>query len=157
NPLTGAAYQAGTPIPMTNFARKVLNDLPTPVGTSRSNDLPRLIINPRDYADKYDAKVDAQINPTMSTFVRWSPRKDNQYYDPRIAGPSGGDGNGYVRVLAQSASWGYTWTVTPTSILEARLAFTHIVAGKQPPFLGGASMQDLYGITGLPTFPELTG
>jgi hypothetical protein len=157
NPLTGAVYQAGTPIPMTNFARKVLGDLPTPVGTSRSNDLPRLIINPRDYADKYDAKVDAQINSTMSTFVRWSQRKDNQYYDPTISGPSGGDGNGYVRVLAQSASWGYTWTATPSSILEARLAFTHILGGKQPPFLGGASMQDLYGISGLPTFSQLTG
>ena len=30
-------------------------------------------------------------------------------------------------------------------------------AGKQPPFLGGSSMQDLYGISGLPTFPDLTG
>ena len=35
--------------------------------------------------------------------------------------------------------------------------YTRIRAGKQPPFLGGASMQDLYGISGLPTFPQLTG
>jgi hypothetical protein len=32
-----------------------------------------------------------------------------------------------------------------------------VVAGKNPPFLGGSSMQDLYGVTGLPTFPQLTG
>jgi hypothetical protein len=157
NPLTGAVYAAGTPIPMTSFARKVLGDLPTPVGTARANNLPRLIINPRDYADKYDAKIDGQIKPTMNAFARWSQRKDNQYYQPTLDGASGGDGNGYVRVLAQSASGGFTWTVTPTSILEARFAVNRMIAGKQPPFLGGASMESIYGIPGLPTFPELTG
>jgi hypothetical protein len=157
NPLTGTVYAAGTPIPMIPFARKVLNDLPAPVSTSRSNDYPQLIINPRDYADKYDAKLDAQINDRMSGFLRFSQRKDNQFYQPTIAGPSGGDGNGFVRVLAQAASLGYTWTVTPVSLFEFRMGFTHILGGKQPPFLGGASMQDLYGIPGLPTFPDLTG
>jgi hypothetical protein len=157
NPLTGAVYAAGTPIPMIPFARKVLNDLPTPNGPGRSNDFQHLIINPRDYADKYDAKLDAQINTKMTGFLRFSQRKDNQYYEPSIAGPSGGDGNGYVRVLDQAASLGVTWTVTPTSLVEFRMGFTHIIAGKQPPFLGGASMQDLYGISGLPTFSDLTG
>jgi hypothetical protein len=157
NPLTGTVYTAGTPIPMTNFARRVLNDLPAVTSANRGNDLAGLIINPRDYADKYDAKIDAQLKPTMSAFLRFSQRKDNQFYQPTIPGPSGGDGNGYVRALDQAASFGYTWTVTPSSILEARAGFTHIVAGKQPPFLGGASMQSLYGITGLPTFSDLTG
>jgi hypothetical protein len=157
NPLTGTVYNAGTPIPMTAFARQVLNDLPAVASTNRGNDLSQLIINPRDYADKYDAKLDAQLRSTMSASLRFSQRKDNQFYQPTIPGPSGGDGNGYVRVLDQAASFGYTWTVTPTSIVEARLGFTHILGGKQPPFLGGASMQSLYGITGLPTFSELTG
>src|SRR3984893_6761983 len=93
----------------------------------------------------------------MTSFLRFSQRKDNQFYQPTIAGPSGGDGNGFVRVLDQAAGLGYTWTVTPTSLFEFRMGFTHIVAGKQPPFLGGASMQDLYGISGLPTFPQLAG
>jgi hypothetical protein len=158
NPLTGTLYAAGTPIPMTSFARKVLNDLPSvAAGTNRANDFPLLIINPRDYADKYDAKIDAQINSRMTSFLRFSQRKDNQFYQPTISGPSGGDGNGYVRVLDQAASFGYTWTATSSSILEARLGFTHILGGKQPPFLGGASMQDLYGVSGLPTFSQLTG
>ncbi len=157
NPLNGAVYNAGAPVAMTSFARRVLNDLPAPNGPARSNNFQQLIINPRDYADKYDAKIDAQVNARMSTFLRFSQRKDNQYYQPSLSGPSGGDGNGYVRVLDQAASFGYTWTVTPSSILEARLGFTHIVAGKQPPFLGGASMQDLYGVPGLPTFSQLTG
>jgi hypothetical protein len=157
NPLTGTVYAAGTPISMIPFARKVLNDLPTPTGSVRGNNYQQLIINPRDYADKFDAKIDAQINDRMSAFLRFSQRKDNQFYQPTIAGPSGGDGNGYVRVLDQAASLGYTWTVTPTSLFEFRLGFTHILGGKQPPFLGGASMQDLYGIPGLPTFSDLTG
>src|SRR5690349_8037752 len=51
NPVTGTIYQAGTPIPMMSFARKVLNDLPSVApGTGRANDFPQLIINPRDYA-----------------------------------------------------------------------------------------------------------
>lgn len=157
NPLTGAVYQAGTPVSMIPFARKVLSDLPQPNGPARSNNFQQLIINPRDYADKYDAKIDGQINDRMSAFLRFSQRKDNQFYQPTILGPSGGDGNGYVRVLSQGAALGYTWTVTASSILEFRMGFTHMLAGKQPAFLGGASMQDLYGVAGLPTFSQLTG
>jgi len=159
NPLNGTVYAAGTPIPMTAFARKVLTDLPaTNSGSSaRGNDYQQLILAPRDYADKYDVKIDGQINDRMSGFVRFSQRKDNQFYQPTIAGPSGGDGNGYVRVLQQAAALGYTWTVSPVSLVEFRLGFTHILGGKQPPFIGGASMQDLYGVSGLPTFPQLTG
>ena len=158
NPLTGTVYPAGTPVPMTAFAKKVLTDLPSvAAGTNRSNDYSSLLMNPRDYADKYDAKIDGQINSRMSAFVRFSQRKDNQYYQPTLTGASGGDGNGYVRVLDQAFAAGYTWTVTPTSVLEGRFGFTRIIAGKQPPFLGGSSMQDLYGISGLPTIKALTG
>jgi hypothetical protein len=158
NPLTGNVYPAGTPVPMTSFAKKVLTDLPaTFAGTSRSNNYQQLMLNPRDYADKYDAKIDGQINEKMTAFLRFSQRKDNQFYSPYVEGPSGGSGNGYVRSLSQAAALGYTWTVTPTSLLEFRMSFTHMLAGKQPPFLGGASMQDLYGIPGLPTFSDLTG
>ena len=158
NPLSGALYAAGTPIAMIPFAKKVLNDLPAvPAGTNRSNDYQQLILNPRDYSDKYDAKIDGQINERMSAFLRFSQRKDNQFYTPYLDGPSGGSNNGFVRTLSQAAALGYTWTVTPTSLLEFRMSFTHMLAGKQPPFLGAASMQDLYGIPGLPTFPELTG
>ena len=157
NPLTGTVYPAGSQIPMTGFARKVLGDLPAPTASpARGNNYSQLLLN-RDYSDKYDAKVDGQINEKMTAFLRFSQRKDNQFYQPTIAGPSGGDGNGFVRVLDQAAGFGYTWTVTPASLFEFRLGFTHIVAGKQPPFLGGPSMQALYGIPGLPTFPQLTG
>ena len=158
NPLTGALYAAGTPLPMTPFAQKVLSELPAvPAGAGRPNDYTQLMLNPRDYADKYDAKVDGQINERMSAFLRFSQRKDNQFYSPYVEGPSGGSGNGYVRALSQAAALGYTWTLTPSSLLEFRMSFTHMLAGKEPPFLGGASMQSLYGIGGLPTATDITG
>jgi hypothetical protein len=159
NPLTGAVYQANTPIPLTAitpFAARVLGDLPTPNGPGRSNDLEALLLV-RDYSDKFDAKIDGQINDRMTAFARFSQRKDLQYYQPDISGPSGGNGNGYIHAIDQNASIGYTWNVTPASLFEARLGFSHIVAGKNPPYLGGPSMEQLYGIPGLPTTQNLTG
>ncbi|MDW8355145.1 MAG: TonB-dependent receptor [Bryobacterales bacterium] len=158
NPLTGRLYPAGTPVEMTPFARKVLSELPpVPAGTGRTNNYQLLRLTPREFADKYDAKLDGQIRDNMSGFLRWSQRKSNAFYAPFLEGPSGGSGDGYVRVMAQSAAAGYTWTVSPTSLLELRLGFTRILAGKQPPFLGGRSMEELYGVPGLPTSRELTG
>jgi hypothetical protein len=159
NPLTGAVYPAGTAIPVSQvnpFAAAVLNGLPAPNGPSRSNNLEALLLI-RDYYDKYDAKVDYQVNSKMNAFLRFSQRKDIQFYEPDISGPSGGGGNGFIRAIQQQAAVGYTWSITPTSLFEARLGFDHILAGKTPPNLGGASMQSLYGTTGLPTTPNLTG
>lgn len=159
NPLTGTLYSAGTPIPISSinpFAATALNGLPAPNGTGRSNNFQALLLL-RDYSDKFDAKLDEQINNTMRAFVRYSQRKDIQYYAPSIPGPSGGDGNGYIHIIDQNASLGYTWTLSPTSILEARFGFTHVLAGKNPPYIGGPSAQSLYGFLGLPTTPSLTG
>jgi hypothetical protein len=160
NPLTGVVYPAGTQIPIASlnpFAAKVLSDLPAPTnGPGRSNDYQALLLT-RDYADKFDVKVDGQINSKMSAFVRFSQRKDNQYYQPDLTGPSGGSGNGNVRILDQNAALSYTWNVTPSSLLDVRLGFSHILGGKFPVFLGGQSMQSLYGVPGLPTAPFLTG
>jgi hypothetical protein len=156
NPSNGAVYPAGSKAPLTTFAAKVLNDLPAPTNGNRSSNY-QILQLARDYSDKYDAKVDGVINNKMTASLRFSQRKDNQFYQPDIPGPSGGAGNGNIRVLNQSAAAGYTWTVTPTSILEVRLSFTHLKGGKFPPLLGGASMFDLYGATGLPTASFLAG
>ena len=159
NPLTGTSYAANTQIPVSNlnpFASQVLNALPAANLPGTSNNYEALLLT-RDYSDKYDAKIDAQINDRMTGFLRFSQRKDNQFYQPDIPGPSGGNGNGYVRVLDQAAAAGYSWTVTPNSIFEARLGFTHILGGKFPVFLGGAGIQQLYGIPGLPTASNITG
>src|SRR3954468_6748050 len=159
NPLTGATYLANAQIPasaITPFARQVLSAIPPPNLPGRTNNYQALLLN-KDYQDKYDAKIDGQINSRMTAFLRWSQRKQNQYNQPDLPGASGGNLNGYVRVLDQAAAAGYTWTVTPTSVLEARLGFTHILGGKFPVYLGGPSMQQLYGIPGVPNSPDFAG
>ncbi|MGP8245077.1 MAG: carboxypeptidase regulatory-like domain-containing protein [Bryobacteraceae bacterium] len=160
NPQTGAVYPANTQIPISQinpFAATVLSQLPPTNGPGRSNNDEALLLI-RDYGDKYDVKLDGQINDRMTAFLRWSQRKDLQYYAPDLTGPSGGDGNGHIHTVDQNASFGYTWTLTPTSVLEARLGFSHLLGGKTPPYVGGPSMNSLYGgFQGLPTTPNLSG
>jgi len=163
NPLTGKIYPANTPIPIQQvnpFAYYALSNLPAvnagAAGSRASNDEALLLI--RDYSDKFDAKLDGQINDKMSAFIRFSQRKDQQYYSPDLTGPAGGDGNGYIHVIDQAAAAGYTWTATSTSIFEARFQWTHVLAGKAPPYLGGPSLASMFGgFQGLPTSPNLTG
>ena len=111
----------------------------------------------KDYSDKYDAKLDYQINDKMTSFLRFSQRKDIQFFGPADPGPSGGDGNGFIHSIQQQAAIGYTWIVTPTSLLEARFGFDHVLGGKEPAYLGGPSLQSLFGIQGLPTTPNIAG
>ena len=160
NPLTSVVYPANTQIPIAQlnpFAATVLSGLPPTNGPGRSNNDEALLLI-RDYGDKFDAKLDGQINDRMTAFLRFSQRKDLQYYAPDLTGPSGGDGNGHIHVIDQNASVGYTWTVTPTSVFQARLGFSHILGGKNPPYIGGPSMSSMFGgFQGLPTTPSLTG
>jgi len=153
NPLTGVVYPAGTTIPVAKinpFAAAALAGLAAPINTSRSNNLEETIPN-KDYADKYDAKLDYQIDSTMTVFARFSQRKDINYFGPADPGPAGGDGNGFFHSIQQQAAIGYTWTMTPTSLFEARLGFTHVLGGKEPPYLGGPDIAAEYGILGLPS------
>jgi Carboxypeptidase regulatory-like domain/TonB-dependent Receptor Plug Domain len=161
NPLTGVVYPANTQIPVAQlnpFAAAALAGLPPTNGPGRSNNDEALLLI-RDYGDKFDGKIDGQINDRMSVFLRFSQRKDLQYYAPDLTGPSGGDGNGYIHTIDQNASLGYTWTVTPSSILEARLGFSRMLAGKAPPYLGGPGLASMFPgqFAGLPTTPSLTG
>ena len=161
-PLFGTVYQANTPIPVSTlnpFAAAVLGALPAAdagAPGARSNNYQTLLLF-RDYSDKYDAKIDAQINDRMTTFLRWSQRKDILFQQSSMPGFAGGDGNGFIHSIQQNAAFGYTWTITPRSILELGLGFTHVLAGKTPPNLGGPSLQDLFGIQGLPTTPNIAG
>jgi hypothetical protein len=157
NPLTGVVYPAGTAIPVAQvnpFAAAALAGLPTPVNSTRANNL-LATIPLRDFNDKYDAKLDYQMRSDMTAFVRFSQRKDISYFGPSDPGPAGGDGNGFIHAIQQQAAAGYTWTVTPTSLFEARLGFTHVLGGKTPPYLGGPDIAKQYGILGEP--PSLAG
>jgi len=160
NPLTNTTYPANTPLPasaVTPFARKVLDELPLPNGTGTNPNEFRSLRADKNNNDKMDLKLDGQITSAMTAFVRLSHRKSNYLQGPNIPGPSGGDGNGFIRALNQSLGLGWTWTVTASSLLEVRYGQSRTRAGKEPPYIGGPSMRALYGITGLSEDPRLTG
>lgn len=159
NPLTGETFPANTPIPASRisaFAQKVMADLPPPNGPGRSNNF-QTLVRDKNFNDKFDVKIDNQFNSKMSGFVRLSHRKVNIFNEPTIPGLSGGGGNGFTRVLNQQLAGGFTYTVTPASLLEFRLGLSKTRAGKEPPSIGGPSMRELYGISGLPEDRRLTG
>ena len=153
NPLTGVVYPAGTTIPVAQinpFAAAALAALPAASNSTRANNL-ATTVPLRDYSDKYDAKLDYQVQSNMTAFLRFSQRKDIAFFGPSDPGASGGDGNGFIHAIQQQAAAGYTWTMSARSLFEARLGFTHVLGGKSPPFLGGPDIAKQYGILGLPS------
>jgi hypothetical protein len=157
NPLTGATYAAGTPIPLTPFAQKVLNELPAPNLTGvNGNNYQELVLN-RNFSDKYNVRIDHKFTDSFSLFGRWSYRQVKAFEAPNIPGPSGSNQNGFVDILNKQLVVGGTYAFKNASVLDIRFSRSKIDAGKRPPLVGGASMFDLYGITGLPDDPLVTG
>lgn len=156
HPLTGVTYAAGTPIPMTAFARQVLNDLPQPSNGAASNNLAILQQFTND-TDKAGGKVDIQINPRLSAFGRYGWRDANIFDDPNIPGPSGGAGNAETYVTNRQFAAGVTYTPNGSSLLEVRMGWSRTVAGKNPfaLFAGQPPADQSYGITGLPSDPRV--
>ncbi len=159
DPLTGVVYPAGTKIPVATlnpFAAAALAGLPAPVNSTRANNL-EATIPLRDNVDKYDAKLDYQIQSTMTAFLRFSQRKDIAFFGPSDPGPAGGDANGFIHAIQQQAAVGYTWALSPTSLLEGRFAFDPVLAGKQPPYLGGPSLPPNMGFRDYRSSPNIAG
>ncbi|MBA3439951.1 MAG: TonB-dependent receptor, partial [Pyrinomonadaceae bacterium] len=156
DPLTGTLYPAGTSVPMTSFARTVLGDLPVPTNSGTANNYQELVLN-SVFADKGNLKLDHKFNDQISAFVRVSHRKSNAFEGPNIPGSSGSNQNGIVNVLNQQIAGGFTYALANASVLDFRLGLSKIEAGKKPPLTGGPSMLALYGITGLPEDPTVTG
>ncbi|MEP6848400.1 MAG: TonB-dependent receptor, partial [Acidobacteriota bacterium] len=157
DPLTNTTYAAGTPIPMTTFATKVLNELPTPnLVDVPGNNYRELVLN-RNFNDKYNIRIDHKINDVLSIFGRWSYRKSAEFQGPNIPGPSGSNQNGFVDILNKQLALGGTYAFKNASVLDVRYSWSDIKAGKRPPLTGGPSVFDLYGITGLPTDKSITG
>src|SRR5262249_55881621 len=138
DPLTGNTYKAGTPIPMTNFARKVLTDLPPP-NAPGANNYQNLVPN-RAYNDKFNPRLDHKFSGNLNVFARISHRKVNNFEGPNIPGLSGSNQNGLVNVLNQQLAAGATYIFHNASALEIRLGISRIEAGKRPPLTGCPSM-----------------
>jgi hypothetical protein len=156
NPLTGETYDAGTPIPMTTFARKVLNDLPVPTNSQSSNNYV-LLQEFTNTTDKFGGKVDLTLNPFVTAFARYGYRDVDIQDQTPIPLPSGGSGNGQTYVTNKQLAAGVTYTPSSLSLFEARFGWSTTQAGKNPLALGSTAALDAYGITGLPTDPRVAG
>ncbi len=156
NPLTGEVFPAGTPIPMTAFARKVLNDLPAPSNAGTANNL-QILQEFTNKTPKAGGKVDVQFSPKLSAFGRVGWRDVDIFDNPPISLPSGGEGNARTYVNNRQFSGGLTYTPGGTSLLEARFGWSRTRGGKDPAALLKPGAEQAYGITGLPTDPRVAG
>jgi hypothetical protein len=158
NPITGETYAAGTPIPMTAFARQVLNELPAPTSAAASNNY---AINQEfeNVTDKGAGKVDVTFSPTLSVFGRYGYRDVDIFDQPNIPLPSGGAGNASTYVTNKQLAFGSTYVPSGESLLEFRFGWSRTTGGKDPAALvaGLPGALEAYGIAGLPTDPRVSG
>ncbi len=155
NPVTGVVYPAGTQIPMTDFARKVLSDLPDPTSSAAANNY-SILQEFTNNTDKMNVKGDVQINPALSGFARYGYRDADIVDNTPLPLPSGGSGNGLTYVTNKQFVAGFTMT-RAASLLEGRFGWSRTVAGKSPLSLGTPGALDAYGISGLPTDERIAG
>ncbi len=157
----GTVIPAGQPIPMTAFARKVLAELPRPNFTGGgalgiANNYGAFDVNNID-DDKGAAKLDHQFKPTVLSFFRYAHRRQNMFAPGLIQGFSGGNNLGFLDTYNQQGIAGVTWTKSPTQVLEYRFAVTRLGMDRLPASVGGPSMREMFGITGLPEGPRIQG
>ncbi|HEU5258806.1 MAG TPA: carboxypeptidase regulatory-like domain-containing protein [Vicinamibacterales bacterium] len=153
DPRTGLAYPAGTPIPMTPFARAVLGALPAPtsIGAANNYALSQLFTN---HSNKADTKVDMVANASLSFFGRYGWRSLNTLDQPSFPLPAGGGGNGSIYARSKQLALGATFVARQQSLLEIRFGWGNTKGGKNPPGLGAP---ELVSIPGLPTDSRIAG
>jgi hypothetical protein len=156
DPRSGTVYPAGTPIPVTSFAQKVLAGLPDSTAAGNTNNYSTLQELTADY-DKANGKIDLQASPTVSFFGRYGFRNLDTFDQPPIPLPSGGSGNGAIYAKNRQLVLGTTWMPGGTSLLEARFGYSWTQAGKNPPALGTDSAFNQFGLPGLPDDPRISG
>ena len=156
DPRTGATYAAGTPVPLTAFARTVLSALPDTNIAGTTNNYSTLQEFTAD-SNKGGGKVDVQISPMVSMFGRYGIRNLTTDDQPNIPLPSGGAGNGHIYARNRQFVLGATWVPNTSSLLEVRFGYSWTQAGKNPPALGTSSAFDQFGLPGLPTDERIAG
>ncbi len=156
DPRTGAVYPAGTPVPMTVFARQVLSGLPdTNVAGAANNYV--LLQEFTNNTDKAGGKLDVQVSPGLSVFGRYGWRDLATEDQPNIPLPSGGDGNGVIYARNKQFAFGTTWVPDNSSLFELRFGWSTTDGGKNPLALGTPGALEAFGIARLPTDERIAG
>lgn len=155
----GTVYGKGETIPMTNFAKTVLGNLPEPnrpgsaTGANNYGGFARNQL----FEDKGALKIDHKINEKLNGFVRYTHRRQHIEQPGLISGFSGGNATGRLSTYNQQGIAGITWTIDSNSMLEYRFAVTRLGMDRTVYSVGGPSMEDLFGITGLPEGDKVRG
>lgn len=157
----GTVIPAGQAVPMTKFARKVLAELPAPnrAGAGAigiTNNFGGFDLNRLD-EDKGAVKVDHKFTDQLTTFFRYTHRKQNIFAPGLITGFSGGNNLGFLDTFNQQGIAGVTWARRSNEVWEGRFAVTRLGMDRLPAAVGGPSMKELFGITGLPEGPRIQG
>jgi Carboxypeptidase regulatory-like domain/TonB dependent receptor len=164
NPITGAVYPAGSPIPasaINPISQQIIGffkQIPgLPVSGLAStglatNDYSKLVPF-TDNSDKGDVRLDYQQNNTSSWFVRVSDRKETGVNYPAILLPLDGQTNGTIRILDQQVALGYTHLWGANKVIDARVGLSKTKAGKYSLSIGNNAIT----IPGLPTNPTVAG
>jgi hypothetical protein len=158
NPLTGAVYADGV-IPasaITPFAQKVLAGLPAPTVPGIANNFDSLP-EATNRNNKFDVKIDHQFSTGMTAFGRVSHRKVSNFEPSPIPGETGSPSNANLHVLNDQVAGGLTYALSTSSLVEIRVGWSRTKAGKEPLGVGGPTMLELYGITGIPTDSRFAG
>lgn len=157
----GTVIPAGQPVPMTRFARQVLRELPAPNRAGAgplgiTQNFGNFDLNRLD-DDKGAIRVDHQATSNVNTFFRYTQRRQNIFAPGLITGFSGGNNLGNLDTFNQGGTAGVTWAKSATEVLEYRFAVTRLGMDRLPAAVGGPSMRELFGITGLPEGPRIQG
>jgi hypothetical protein len=161
----GTVIPAGQPVPMTRLARYMMDNLPQPnrpapaiaVGNlGIANNYGNFDVNTLD-DDKGAIKVDHQFTDKLQSFFRYTQRRQNIFAPAVIAGPAGGNNIGNLDTYNQAGTMGLTWLKSSTEVVEYRFAVTRLGMDRTPASVGGPSMQELFGIGGLPTGERVRG
>lgn len=105
--------------------------------------------------NKGDGRADFILNPRQNGFFRYSQRAVQFFQPPNFPGAAGGNNNGTLYARTRQLAAGYTWVLSPTSVLELRFGQTWTASGKSPVFLGAPNF--LAGIPNVPQDPSYTG
>lgn len=152
----GTPYAKGSVVPMTKFAKTVLENLPLPNRPGETNNFGGFARN-QLFEDKGALKIDHKLSESLNGFVRYTHRRQHIEQPGLISGFSGGNATGRLSTYNQQGIAGITWTIDSNSMLEYRFAVTRLGMDRTVYSVGGPSMEDLFGIKGLPVGDKVRG
>jgi len=161
----GTVIAAGSPVPMTKLARFVMDNLPQANRTAPgiavnnlgiANNFGNFDVNRLD-ENKGAIKVDHQYTQKLLGFFRYAQRAQQIFGPALIPGPAGGNNLGFLDTYNQGGTAGLTWSKSSSEVLEYRFSVTRLGMDRRPASVNGPSMQELFGITGLPTGDGVRG